>query len=119
MKAVLKCSVFVAALLIANAAPAVSPHPAEIEQNLSKKQFTTKQHDTDTTCKVRITHVRGSSNDIPTIEDLLHPLYFDHRMSKKDVLEKVLEISNDNLNEQTISSVSIDCSFHNQKEGGM
>jgi hypothetical protein len=118
MKAVLKCFIFVAVLFAASTAPAVSPQPAEIEQALSRKQFTTKQHDTDTICKVRITHVRNSSSDTPTKEDLLHPLYFDHYMPKKDVLEKVIELSKDNLDENNISSVSIDCSFHNQKEGG-
>ena len=119
MKAVLKFSVLITTLITPIAAPAVSPQPAEIEQDLSRKQFTTKQHDTDTTCKVRITYARGSSIDILTKEDLLHPLYFDYHMPKKDVLEKVLELSKDNLNENNISSVSLDCSFHYQKEGGM
>ena len=119
MKAVLKFSVLIATLITPIAAPAVSPQPAEIEQDLNRKQFTTKQHDTDTICKVRITHVQGISSDIPAKEDSLHTMYFDYHMPKKDVLEKVLEVSKDNLNDNNISSVSIDCSFHHQNRDGM
>ena len=94
-----------------NNALGVTPMPTEIERGIERKSFEIGKHaESDTVCTIDIFRVSDMPNSkSPKKESLT--FVFDKSFGKRDVFGEILRLIEEDIKDEAITKVSIDCNF--------